>query len=329
LLLVTGFHRRLVSFLLWYGWASLLNRNIFISNPGLPYIGWILLALAVIPTGEPWSFDTRKSPGKPFVFPPIVFGGAWVLMAVGYTLSGLHKAQSPSWQDGTALWHVLQSAIARDYFLPQMLLELPAWLLKAKTWFVLALEASFVLFCFSRKTRPGIWLAILAMQFGILLTVDFPDLTFGVLMIHLFTFDQRWIKPVQFSDQKQVLFFDGVCGLCNHVVDTLLSVSGGHNLKFAPLQGKTAATILGSQFTDDLNTIVYFRNGKTLTRSAAVAMVLRDVGGFWALGVALLVLPRILRDTCYDLVAANRYKIFGKKDTCRMPSPEERARFLL
>lgn len=327
ILLVAGFQRRLVALLLWYGWACLLNRNIFISNPGLPYLGWILLALAVIPSGEPFSCDRRKSSTKEFVFPPFVFAGAWLLMGIGYTISGLHKAQAPSWQDGSALWHVLQSAIARDYFLTEWLLKLPMGVLKWKTWFVLGLESSFVLFCFSGKTRPWIWLAIICMHVGILLTVDFPDLTFGVLMIHLFTFDQRWLKPVALDNQKQILFFDGVCGLCNHTVDFLLSASAGHPLKFSPLQGNTAASLLGEGFTKNLNTLVYYRDGQILTRARAVALVLWDVGGFASLGSVLRLIPTGISDVLYDLVAANRYKMFGKKDACRMPTPEERARF--
>lgn len=336
-LLIFGWQRRIVSVVLWYGWASLLNRNIFISNPGLPYMGWILLALAVIPGREPLrlGWGTRSpSPGGPadaastFTVPPLVFWGAWFLMGIGYTLSGIHKAQAPSWQDGTALWHVLQSAIARDNILVQSLLGLPMWVLKLKTWGVLLLEASFIFWCFNKWSRLIVWLAIMGMHAGILMTVDFPDLTFGVLMIHLFTFDQRWIKPVRLEEGKQILFFDGVCGLCNHVVNLLLSVTAGHTIKFTPLQGKTAAEKLGPENTQQLSTIVYWRDGKMLTKSSAVAAVLRDVGGFWALGWAMLILPRALRDFGYDLVAANRYKMFGKRDACRMPTPDERARFL-
>jgi predicted DCC family thiol-disulfide oxidoreductase YuxK len=327
LLLVTGWQRRIVALVLWYGWASLLNRNIFISNPGLPYMGWILLALAVIPAGEPLTVGKKSPAAAPFTVPPVIFWGAWLLMGLGYTLSGIHKAQAPSWQDGTALWHVLQAAIARDNMMTHALLSMPMWLLKLQTWGVLLLEASFILWCFNRWTRLGVWLAIMGMHAGILMTVDFPDLTFGVLMIHLFTFDQRWFTPVRKEEGRQILFFDGVCGLCNHIVDALLTVSAGHPLKFAPLQGETAREKLGPELTQKLDTIVYWRDGRTLTKSTAVAMVLRDVGGFWALGALMLLLPRAVRNVGYDLVAANRYKLFGKRDACRMPTREERARF--
>jgi len=130
------------------------------------------------------------------------------------------------------------------------------------------------------------------------------------------------------SEKKQILFFDGVCGLCNRVVDFLMRISAEHSLKFAPLQGATAKEILPKKYVENLDTLVYFRDGKLWTKADAVARILQDIGGIWALAAVLRFLPAFVTNFGYDLVATNRYKIFGKKASCRMPTPEERARFL-
>jgi predicted DCC family thiol-disulfide oxidoreductase YuxK len=133
---------------------------------------------------------------------------------------------------------------------------------------------------------------------------------------------------VTLPQDKQILFFDGVCGLCNRVVDFLIGVSSGGALKFAPLQGTTAQKVLPRAYVENLDTLVYFRDGKLWTKADAVARILEDIGGVWSIAKVLRFVPLFLSNFGYDMVATNRYKLFGKKDSCRMPSPEERARFL-
>ena len=130
------------------------------------------------------------------------------------------------------------------------------------------------------------------------------------------------------SEDEQILFFDGVCGLCNSVVAFLIGVSADQALKFAPLQGSTAKDLLPKSYLDDLNTLVYYRNGKLWTKADAVGHILEDIGGVWAIAKVIRFFPAGLNDFGYDLVASNRYKLFGKKESCRMPTPSEKARFL-
>ncbi|MEM7812390.1 MAG: DCC1-like thiol-disulfide oxidoreductase family protein [Planctomycetota bacterium] len=129
------------------------------------------------------------------------------------------------------------------------------------------------------------------------------------------------------GDDRPVVFFDGVCGLCDGTVSTLLKIDRGERLLFATLQGETAKT-LPPEFVD-LNSMV-LREGDRLSRkSTAVGRTLKAVGGFWAvLGSLLLLVPRPLRDLGYTLVAKIRYRVWGKKETCRIPTPAERGRFL-
>lgn len=126
-----------------------------------------------------------------------------------------------------------------------------------------------------------------------------------------------------------IVLFDGVCGLCNHTVDFLLQRDKRGRLRFAPLQGKTAAQLIPQDVRNRLDTMVYVRHDQLYYRSAAIARMLRDLGGIWGIvGFALWLIPAPLRDIGYRCVSALRYRLFGKHESCRMPTPDERSRFL-
>lgn len=164
-----GIHTELSALVLWYGWAALLNRNVLITNPGIPYVGWLLLVYA---SG---SSKSRNA-----------YWFAWFLMGLGYTVSGIHKLQCPSWIDGTALQHILEGPLGRDNFITNFMLTLPPIFLQMATWGSLFLEISFLPLGMFYHTRKLYWFLYIAFHLGILMTINFADLTIGVLMIHLF-----------------------------------------------------------------------------------------------------------------------------------------------
>ncbi|MCB0341868.1 MAG: DUF393 domain-containing protein [Pseudobdellovibrionaceae bacterium] len=325
LLLLAGYKRRLVALLLWYGWACLFNRNIFTGNPGLPFIGWILLALTLIPPGEPLS---RSEEDPQWEFPKEIYWGAWLLLALGYTASGLHKLGSPSWVDGTAIQNVLENPLARDTFLRGLLLDHDG-INRFLTWSSLALEILFLPLALISKTRPFAWLGIVGMHLGIITTIDFADLTSGVLIVHLFTFDSRWIKqPKREPSTSPILFFDGVCGLCNGFIDFLLKEDRSKIYKVSPLQGDVAKTTIDRSHIDNLDSLVLVQDGLEMTKSTAVLRIFRDLGSIWWVLSIFRIFPAPMRDAAYDFIASHRYRLFGKKDSCRLPTPEERSQFL-
>lgn len=129
----------------------------------------------------------------------------------------------------------------------------------------------------------------------------------------------------------RIVFFDGVCGLCNATVDFLLARDSGHRLLFAPLQGETARKRLPASIAPDsaeLKTILFLDEGTLRRRSTAVLRAVAALGGIWNAALLLLLIPRPLRDFVYDVIAHNRYAWFGKRDTCRLPGPGERGRIL-
>lgn len=322
---VIGFQRPLVSILLWYGWASLFDRNNLILNPGIPYVGWLLLVCAVIPRGEQLSISSSNK-NKKWQMPGVLFFGAWALMAISYTISGFDKFLSPSWKDGTAIFHLLENPLARDYWLRDLMVQLPKGVLKINTWTVLFIEMAFLPLALFKATRKWIWLAMIMMHLGILLIVDFADLTLGMLMIHWFTFDANWLKPK--PKQSGLLFFDGVCGMCNGLINFMMAEDRNSALRYATLQGETAKENVSPAYLEELNSIVYIEGDKTYTESDGVIHALASMGGIYKLVLVFKFVPKFIRDKIYAYISRNRYKWFGKKESCRMPTPEEREKLL-
>jgi predicted DCC family thiol-disulfide oxidoreductase YuxK len=126
-----------------------------------------------------------------------------------------------------------------------------------------------------------------------------------------------------------MVFFDGVCGMCNHLVDFILKRDRQGRILLAPLQGETAQSLLPPGDRGNLSSLLLRKEGCWYRRSAAVVRILWTLGGVWnVLGWLLWVIPLPLRDLGYRMTARLRYRLFGKKETCRLPTPEERGRLL-
>lgn len=340
--LTVGAFDRAAALVVWYVWACLFGRNPLIGNPGLPYVGWILLAHALMPVAPfgSWRARGRVDPDGGWRFPPVLFAGAWALLALGYGYSGVTKLVSPSWVDGSAFRHLLLNPLARDTWLREALLAAPELLLQAATWSALAGELLFLPLALWRRTRPLAWTALLAMHLGLFVLVDFADLTAGMVMAHLFTFDPAWLPPrtrgagaaarASSSAGAQRIFFDGGCGLCHRFVRFVLGEDRGGTFAFSPLQGERAARELGAaraQLPDSF--VVRTADGRVLARSSAVVHVWGTLGGAWrALGWILRAVPRPLRDRGYDAVARVRHAIFGRMpDACPLMPARLGSRF--
>lgn len=190
MLVTIGVFRRTAAVLLWFGLAAAFNRNNQLWSPALPLVGWLLLALAVIPNGEPWS--AGRKPDRPWHMPPLVFWGAWIVTGVSYSVSGFFKAAGPSWIDGTAIRQTLEWTWARNWWYTELMLQGPAWITVALTYGTLFLELLYAPLSLHRYGRIAVWTAAVLMHLNILLLIDLVDLTTGVLLMHLFTFEPAW-----------------------------------------------------------------------------------------------------------------------------------------
>jgi predicted DCC family thiol-disulfide oxidoreductase YuxK len=331
LFLIVGKFDRIAAVLIWYLLACLHGRNPMIGNPSLPFIGWLLLAHAVMPF-QFRSFSTEKKDGTGVAnFPADIYLAAWILMSLAYTYSGYTKLVSLSWLDGSALRRVLSNPLARDTFLRTFLLSLSPWLLKAATWAGLALELSFAPLALFRMLRPLLWLAMVGMHLGLMLLVNFSDLTAGMLILHFFTFDPAWVPSPR--PKGQTIFFDGTCGLCHGVVSFVLREDQSTQpFSFAPLQGESLRGAVPEHVRINLpdSVVVIDDENSILVRSTAVIHILKRLGGLWyVVAVFLSLVPRGLRDFGYNIVASVRKKIFGtRQHLCPVVGVPFRARFL-
>lgn len=126
----------------------------------------------------------------------------------------------------------------------------------------------------------------------------------------------------------RLVLFDGYCGLCNKSVNILLHLDRKHRLRFAPLQGVTAAKNFKQEELKRYDSIAYAKRGKLYFRSAAAIRILADLGSSWKLVLILLIIPAFLRNAAYDFIAKRRFKYFGKLETCRLASEAEKTYFL-
>lgn len=126
-----------------------------------------------------------------------------------------------------------------------------------------------------------------------------------------------------------VIFFDGYCGLCNGFVDFMIKVDRKAVFKFSPLQSEFAKQHVKAADISDLKSVVILIDGKTYRKAEGVLKAVSLMGGIWKSSLVLNFLPNKILNVGYDLVAENRYSLFGKRETCRLPSPEERSRFIL
>jgi predicted DCC family thiol-disulfide oxidoreductase YuxK len=130
--------------------------------------------------------------------------------------------------------------------------------------------------------------------------------------------------------QHPLILFDGFCGLCNTWVDFILRHDEKARFLFTPLQSETGVAVLRSAGLPDgfADSIVIVDGGFVYDRSTAILGTLGRLGGLWRLAWLLMIVPAVVRDLVYDVVAKHRYSWFGQRATCRLPTAEERARFL-
>ena len=127
----------------------------------------------------------------------------------------------------------------------------------------------------------------------------------------------------------KVVLFDGVCNFCASSVQFIIKHDKTNSLRFASLQSAIGKELLEYyKMPETLEGVVFVENNKAYFKSAAAFRIARYFGGFWRLLLVFSVLPKVVTDFFYDIIARNRYNWFGKKDSCMIPSPEIRSRFL-
>jgi predicted DCC family thiol-disulfide oxidoreductase YuxK len=128
-----------------------------------------------------------------------------------------------------------------------------------------------------------------------------------------------------------VILFDGVCNLCNQSVQFIIRHDRRAQFHFAALQSAFGiAQLLHFGIAPGmLNSVIVIRHGKAYQKSTAALEIAKDLSGLWPALYIFKIVPRFIRDGVYDLIAKNRYKLFGRRDECMIPTPELKSRFLI
>ena len=138
------------------------------------------------------------------------------------------------------------------------------------------------------------------------------------------------MKKVKEYPDYPVLLFDGYCNFCDATVQFIMKRDHKAKVKYAPLQSEMALSLLEKLGYDsiDMSTAVLVEKDRVYTKSDVAIQVTKYFRFPWPIAQVLVIFPKFLRDPFYDLIARNRYRWWGKKETCRIPSAEERSRFL-
>ena len=140
-------------------------------------------------------------------------------------------------------------------------------------------------------------------------------------------------RPDPEADGDYIVFYDGYCVLCSKSIDFILTRDHLAKFRFASLQSEFSQEILSKKgyptaSIQNLSNIVYLQHNVLKMKSDAVLSILWDLGGIYKITCLCYLFPRFARDFAYDRLAKVRYKVFGKRDTCRVPTPDEISRFL-
>jgi predicted DCC family thiol-disulfide oxidoreductase YuxK len=155
---------------------------------------------------------------------------------------------------------------------------------------------------------------------------------------YYFSVNKMWIGEVKFAgkatgnpmENKKVVIFDGVCNFCNSSVNFIMDQDRKDTFRFAANQSGSGQQILKDfgESVSEVDTVMLVENGKLYKKSTAAIRIARGMGLPWSLAYGFVIVPAFIRDLIYDLIAKNRYRLFGKREACRLPTPAERARFL-
>ena len=130
-------------------------------------------------------------------------------------------------------------------------------------------------------------------------------------------------------ENKKIIFYDGLCAMCNRFIRILITLDKKEKFLLAPLQGKNGK-ILQKKFSKKLHEVesVIFYNKQVYTKSSAVINILSELGGIYKLAYIFNIIPSFISDYIYDYIARNRFQWFGKLDKCPMPEKKNISRFL-
>lgn len=131
-------------------------------------------------------------------------------------------------------------------------------------------------------------------------------------------------------NKNPIILFDGVCNFCNNAVNFVIKRNSKANIMFAPLQSEAGQEFVKQYHLppDDMKSFIFIENETVYSRSTAALKVCRHLRGLWPLCYGFIIVPKFIRDGMYNWIAKNRYKWFGVRNECMIPTPDVKARFI-
>lgn len=296
LVLLLGLYRRWVSLVLFLFWIVECNHVAFEHNAGTFLVAYLLLILASTPEGVDWGI--RKLP----------FKLGWALLLA-----------------------LLFSEVFSEI---QYVVDLPAFGIKPDVqnrppgeWLPLKLGSIVVFFALMPffRLRKFAWTILFFSKLAWLVAFRPQDSTLIMLISLLFLFNGEWLTEKSDPKLKPIIFFDGLCVLCNRFTKFLFKEDFAHHFYYAPLQGKTAKEILPRDRVSQPGSIIFLQGGKVYDKSEAIIKIFSEVGGIWTPFFFAKIVPKSIADKIYDFVASNRYSWFGSLSECEIPNEIEKA----
>lgn len=205
LMLAFGLYRRVVAAVLLYTFGCLFTLS-ELNSVANAYTSWMIAAFLIVPAGEPWSLDRhwRGLVVSTWSMPRTVYWGAWIVFATSYSASGIDKwLFADRWRDGGVMLWFMESALARTNPVARMFTGIidgqPAYWISRM---VIIAEGLALPLMVHRCGRLLVWVSLTLMHVGVLMLVNIPHTTTGLLLFHLFIFDERWLRRDYWRGEK-------------------------------------------------------------------------------------------------------------------------------
>lgn len=326
LVFALGHVRRWIGFVLWFAWIGLFLTQDRIEGMEIFAVEWMLFVSVMAPSGEPGLFR-RATPTPHWRLPALLYWGSWTILGLSYALKAYMLFSNPNWMSGQMLTSILNSYYARDHALNGALghLSLSFFSVTATiiAWSYLLFPAALLL----KSLRLAAWVWLGSFHLITLLLLKSVALPVSFLLLHLLVFDRRWFYNPRKPATRQIVFFDGDCGLCQASIRFLMTEDPEGKFHFAPLQGSTAQRRLGEQ-PETPEALVLWQKGRTRTGADAALHIAQELGGLFAAARILRLLPSPFLEACYRLVARYRFKLWSKDTSCPLPTSAQQARML-
>lgn len=238
---------------------------------------------------------------------PLIFLALWINFVGYYFYSGLTKIVTYGWYSGLLIPLMDTHPLMRQGIFLEIFKSTPFVVKKIVTWYIAFGELIAPLALISFWLRKKIWICIIIIQLGLLFFMNLSDVSVIMIIYSIILFDPDWISVK--TSTKINVFYDGYCGLCHGFVRHVINIDNKNNIYFTTVQSV-------KEYKDNIDSIIVKSDkGDMYYKYNAVRFIYKNIGGIFTLmSYAMYIIPDPLGNFFYDIIAKNRYKIFGKKD---------------